>query len=268
MGGLWAIGSLNPLLLPPPHIILQDIPGTLKFFDRSNKVGTLATGGGVLGAAGDDRLDHHAGDPWPDLRLCRRCAVGAAIHYSRWARRLLLPTMLMLAPISPVAWLPVAIFVFGIGDMPAIFLVFVTVFFAIMLSVGAQIESVPKPLYPCRPHHGGDPAADLLARDFPGHPAEPVLTLRLNLLRRWMVVLIAEAVGVGAGLGQITSMARSTFNSRLVFFTMAVIGAEGFLFDFTLRQIQQRCSGGSRRTAEPAGEKLPPSQSAPRRKSG
>src|SRR5437763_1644901 len=43
---LWAIGSLNPLLLPPPHIILQDIPGTLKFFDRSNKVGMLATGGG------------------------------------------------------------------------------------------------------------------------------------------------------------------------------------------------------------------------------
>ena len=48
------------------------------------------------------------------------------------------------APISPVAWLPVAIFVFGIGDVPAIFLVFITVFFAIVLSTVAQFESVPK----------------------------------------------------------------------------------------------------------------------------
>ena len=54
------------------------------------------------------------------------------------------------------------------------------------------------------------------------------------ILDVWMVVLIAEAVGVGSGLGQVTMMARNTFNASLVFFTMTLIGLTGFLFDQTL----------------------------------
>ena len=66
------------------------------------------------------------------------------------------------------------------------------------------------------------------------------MTLRLNLFAAWMVVLIAEAVGVGVGLGQIVMMARNTFNSSLVFFTMTLIGLMGFLLDQLLRVIQSR----------------------------
>ena len=64
--------------------------------------------------------------------------------------------------------------------------------------------------------------------------------MRLNLFAAWMVVLIAEAVGVGSGLGQITSVARSTFNAQLTFFTMAVIGVLGFTFDWGLRLVQRK----------------------------
>ena len=55
-----------------------------------------------------------------------------------------------------------------------------------------------------------------------------------------MVVLIAEAAGVGSGLGQIVMMARNTFNASLVFFTMTLIGLSGFLFDQALGWIQRR----------------------------
>jgi NitT/TauT family transport system permease protein len=55
-----------------------------------------------------------------------------------------------------------------------------------------------------------------------------------------MVVLIAEATGVGSGLGQVIMLARNTFNPSLVFFTIALIGVLGFLFDFAMRQIQRR----------------------------
>src|SRR5258708_39575508 len=55
-----------------------------------------------------------------------------------------------------------------------------------------------------------------------------------------MVVLVAEATGVGYGLGQIISMARNTFNPRLVFFTIVIIGLLGFTFDFALRLLQRR----------------------------
>lgn len=237
---LWAIGSLNPLLLPPPHLFLQDIEGTLKFFDRSNKVGTLATGGGLSALLVTIAFTTLRVILGLSFGFVGGLFIGVAIHYFRWVRRLLLPAILMLAPISPVAWLPVAIFVFGIGDVPAIFLVFVTVFFAITLSVGAQIESVPKNYIHVARIMGASRRQTFWRVIFPAIPPTLFLTLRLNLFGAWMVVLIAEAVGVGAGLGQITSMARATFNAKLVFFTMAIIGLMGFLFDFALRQIQQK----------------------------
>ncbi|WP_407048677.1 ABC transporter permease [Methyloraptor flagellatus] len=249
---LWYLDLANPLLLPPPHLFLQDIPGTLKFFDRSNKVGSVATGGG-LGA-----LLITMG--WTTFRVMvglglgfvLGTAVGALIHYVKIARNLLLPTILLLAPVSPVAWLPVAIFVFGIGDVPAIFLVFITVFFAIVLSTGSQIASVPKNYLHVARIMGATERQTFWRVILPAILPSLFMTIRLNLFGAWMVVLIAEAVGVGTGLGQITSMARATFNAKLVFFTMAIIGVLGFLSDWALRTVQRKMlwwvapDGGSR----------------------
>jgi NitT/TauT family transport system permease protein len=55
-----------------------------------------------------------------------------------------------------------------------------------------------------------------------------------------MVVLVAEATGVGYGLGQVIMLARNTFNPSLVFFTIALIGVLGFLFDLAMRVAQRK----------------------------
>ena len=47
-------------------------------------------------------------------------------------------------------------------------------------------------------------------------------------------------ISVGSGLGQVTMMARNTFNASLVFFTMTLIGLTGFLFDQALRYVQKK----------------------------
>lgn len=237
---LWWFEMVNPLLLPPPHLFLQDIPGTLKFFDRSNKIGSVASGGGVVA------LVTTMG--WTTFRVFAGLALGfilgvglgASLYYFRTLRNVLMPTILLLAPISPVAWLPVAIFVFGIGDVPAIFLVFITVFFAIVLSTGAQISGVPINYIHVARIMGATQRQTFWRVILPSILPSLFMTLRLNLFGAWMVVLIAEAVGVGTGLGQITSMARATFNAKLVFFTMGIIGALGFLTDWALRQVQRK----------------------------
>jgi NitT/TauT family transport system permease protein len=54
------------------------------------------------------------------------------------------------------------------------------------------------------------------------------------------MLLIAEAAGVGSGLGLVVMTARGTFNSQLAFFTMAVIGMVGFALDLALLQLQSR----------------------------
>ncbi len=237
---LWAAGKLNPLLLPPPHLFLQDIPGTLAFFSGSNRVGARAGASGIWGLLSTMAWTTTRVVVGLALGFACGVATGAAIHYVRILRNLLMPTILLLAPISPVAWLPVAIFVFGIGDVPAIFLVFITVFFAIVLSTVAQIESVPKNYIHVARIMGASSRQTFWRVILPAILPALFMTLRLNLFAAWMVVLIAEAVGVGAGLGQIVSMARATFNAKLVFFTMAIIGLLGFGFDFTLRQIQRK----------------------------
>lgn len=243
-GGLWelawALDLANPLLLPPPHLFLADIPGTLSYFAYDNKVGHRGGPGTIFS------LLKTMG--WTTMRVVLGLflgfsigvAVGATIHYVRLVRNLVMPTVLLLAPISPVAWLPVAIFVFGIGDVPAIFLVFITVFFAIVLSTVSQIESVPKNYLHVARIMGASEHQTFWRVILPSILPSLFMTVRLNLFAAWMVVLIAEAVGVGTGLGQITSMARATFNAKLVFFTMAVIGLLGFTFDWALRNIQKR----------------------------
>lgn len=236
---LWAFGLLNPLLLPPPHLFLEDLPATLKYFDRANRIGSRG-GGGVLPLL--------ATIGWTTMRVTVGLVlgfvggvlVGALLHYVRLFRNLVLPTVLLLAPISPVAWLPVAIFVFGIGDVPAIFLVFITLFFAIALTTSAQIATVPKTYLDVARIMGADRRQTFFRVVLPAILPGLFMTLRLNLFAAWMVVLIAEAVGVGSGLGQVVSLARSTFNARLTFFTMAIIGILGFSFDWGLRQVQAR----------------------------
>ena len=54
------------------------------------------------------------------------------------------------------------------------------------------------------------------------------VVLRINLFAALMIVLIAESVGVGGGLGLVVIIARNTFDAQLAFFTMFIIGAVGF----------------------------------------
>jgi NitT/TauT family transport system permease protein len=234
----WWRGWANPLLLPPPHIFLANLTEQFRFFDpNGERIGALSTGGSlwsVLGVIG-----------WSSMRVflglligfTASVIVGVAIRYFNIFGKLTLPLITMLAPISPVAWLPVAIFVFGIGNPPAIFLVFISIFFVMVL---AQIDAVPKHYIQLARVMGASKQQIFLRVILPAILPGLFVTLRMNLFGAWMVVLIAEAVGVGSGLGQVTMMARNTFNASLVFFTMTLIGLTGFLFDQALRLIQRK----------------------------
>jgi NitT/TauT family transport system permease protein len=236
----WALGWVNPLLMPPPHLFLADIPGTLKFFDHKNKVGSAGDGGGVLALLTTIGWTTTRVVTGLALGFVGGVAVGTLIRYFTLFRNLTLPTLTLLAPISPVAWLPVAIFLFGIGDKPAIFLVFISVFFLIVLATIHQIETVPKNFIHVSRIMGATRWQTFRHVVLPAILPGLFMVLRMNLFAAWMVVLIAEVVGVGSGLGQIVSMARSTFNAKLVFFTMGIIGVCGFMLDFALRQVQRK----------------------------
>jgi NitT/TauT family transport system permease protein len=167
-------------------------------------------------------------------------SIGVLVRYFLLFERLTLPAITLLSPVSPIAWLPVAIFLFGIGNAPAIFMVVVALFFHMVLATISQIDGVNRNLINVARTMGASKWQTYAHVVIPAILPGLLVVLRMNLFAAWMVVLVAESTGVGYGLGQVIMMARNTFNPSLVFFTIALIGVLGFSFDFILRLVQKR----------------------------
>jgi len=167
-------------------------------------------------------------------------SIGIGIRYFRLFGKLSLPTITLLAPVSPIAWLPVAIFLFGIGNGPAIFMVVIALLFHMVLATVNQIDNVNRNLINVARTMGASKRQTYARVIIPAILPQLFVVLRFNLFAAWMVVLVAEATGVGYGLGQVVMLARNTFNPSLVFFTIFLIGVLGFFFDFAMRQVQRK----------------------------
>lgn len=240
----WALGFTNPRLLPPPHVFLGSFLDQAKFFSPALRwsVGTAPEElpsplMAVLGTMAATTARVMAG-----LTFATVLAVSLGITIRRYpfAERLTLPTIQFLAPVSPIAWLPVAVFMFGIGNPPAIFMVFIALFFTMTLATIAEIDGVNRNFINVGRTVGASRGQIYRRIILPAIAPGLLVVLRMNLFAAWMVVLLAEATGVGSGLGQIIMLARNTFNPSLVFFTITLIGLLGFASDWVLRFLQRR----------------------------
>ena len=236
----WYMRWANPMLMPPPHIFLQDILLVGKLFDKSTRLGNPSAGLIALTIAktvGASTLRVVIGLA---VALVISLAVGMAIRYSPLFGRLILPVINLLAPISPIAWLPVAMLIFGLGNAPAIFLVYIALFFIMTLATLNLIDTLPPSYVQVARIMGASRLQIFVQVILPAILPGLFVVLRLNLFAAWMIVLIAESVGVGGGLGLVVIISRNTFDAQLAFFTMFIIGVVGFLLDVALREIQRR----------------------------
>jgi len=241
---LWALGISDPRLLPPPHVFLGNFPEQAKFFNTAQRwqVGVgLNTGPSPAGAV-MITIAASAARVFAGLLIASTLSItiGVLVRYYVAVEKLALPTITLLSPVSPIAWLPVAIFLFGIGDAPAIFMVVVALFFHMVLATISQIDGVNRNFINVARTMGATKFQIYARVIIPAILPGLLMVLRLNLLGAWMVVLVAESTGVGYGLGQVIMLARNTFNPSLVFFTIALIGVLGFASDWTLRVVQKR----------------------------
>lgn len=240
----WLVGWADPKLLPPPHIFLGNIPDQVRFFNTATRwqIGVNpADGPSPYQALGITILSTaYRVVAGLSIAAVLSMAVGVAIRYWGLLEKLVLPTITLLSPVSPIAWLPVAIFLFGIGNKPAIFMVVIALFFHMVLSTISQIDNVNRNFIHVARTMGATKRQVYARVIIPAILPQLLIVLRLNLFGAWMIVLVAEATGVGYGLGQVISLARNTFNPSLVFFTIALIGVLGFLSDWLLRQVQKR----------------------------
>lgn len=241
---LWLVGLADPKLLPPPHVFLGNFADQAKFFNTATRwqIGVSASAGPSPLQAVLITIGATAGRVVAGLLIASVLAItlGVLVRYFALVEKLVLPTVTLLSPVSPIAWLPVAIFVFGIGNAPAIFMVVIALFFHMVLSTITQIDGVNRNLINVARTMGATKWQIYKRVIVPAILPGLLVVLRLNMFGAWMVVLIAESTGVGFGLGQVITMARNTFNPSLVFFTIALIGLLGFLSDWLLRLVQKR----------------------------
>ncbi len=241
---LWFLGITDPKLLPPPHVFLGDMADQAKFFNTAQRwqIGVSADAGPTPWEAVWITVVASAMRVFAGILIAAALglALGIAIRYWIGVERLVMPTVTLLSPVSPIAWLPVAIFVFGIGNAPAIFMVVIALFFHITIATVHHVDNVSRPLVNVARTMGASKAQTYRHVIVPAILPGIFAILRLNLFAAWMVVLIAEGTGVGYGLGQVIMLARNTFNPSLVFFCIALIGVLGYATDASLRFVQRR----------------------------
>ena len=242
--GCWALGWADPKLLPPPHIFLGSMADQAKFFNTVSRW-TVGVGQDTAPPAALAVLYTvlaTTGRVFAGLVIAASLAIstGVAIRYFALFERLTLPTITLLAPVSPIAWLPVAIFLFGIGNKPAIFMVVIALLFHMVLATIAQIDNINRNFINVARTMGATKRQIYFRVIIPAILPQLFVVLRFNLFGAWMVVLVAEATGVGYGLGQVIMLGRNTFNPSLVFFTIVLIGVLGYSFDWLMRLVQRK----------------------------
>lgn len=240
----WLLGWSDPKLLPPPHIFLGDIPNQAQFFNTATRwavgVNQSEAPSGLNAVAMTAISTMSRVVVGLVIASVLAITVGVLVRYYLLFDKLTMPTVMLLSSVSPIAWLPVAVFLFGIGNGPAIFMVVVALFFHMVIATITHIDNVSRNFINVARTMGATKRQVYFRVIIPAILPAMLMVLRLNLFGAWMVVLVAETTGVGYGLGQIIMLARNTFNPSLVFFTIALIGVLGFMTDYALRMVQRR----------------------------
>ena len=162
--------------------------------------------------------------------------VGLFLGLSLPAARAANPLIQMLRPISPLAWMPLAVIWFGVSNLAPIFLIFLASFFPIVVSTMNGVRNVP-PMYVQAGRNFGLSTPALLARViFPAVLPRILVGLRIAFGVAWLVLVAAEMIAVDSGLGYLIIDARNAGKRYdLVVGGMLLIGVIGLALDTLIR---------------------------------
>jgi NitT/TauT family transport system permease protein len=167
-------------------------------------------------------------------------ATGILISASGAFADMVMPIVRGLAPIAPIAWIPLGIVLFGIGNPTAIFIVFMGIYFILTITTVAAVKAVDQRLIKTARSFGASKMQVWTRVIFPAVLPQVFTMLRINFFAAWMAVLAAEMVGVKNGLGMMIILGREMFNTKLILLGMCMVGATGYLVDTLLVQIQRK----------------------------
>ena len=165
---------------------------------------------------------------------------GVVLGWFRTLSDFVKPLVEALRPIPPIAWTPLAILWFGVGNAPSYFLVFVGAVFPVFVSTFSAVRNIERTQINAALCLGATPA--MLIRDILVPGALPVIFpgLRIALGVGWMCVVAAELIAAQSGLGYMIQQNRLLLQTQFVVTGMIVIGMIGFAMNALMTAIERR----------------------------
>ena len=166
--------------------------------------------------------------------------LGLVLGWFRPAYAALNPFIQILRPISPIAWIPVAILWFGVKDTAPVFLIFLASVFPITVSAMAAVQNMQQ-VYLRAAQNFGLSGIQLFSRVIlPAALPQIITGIRIALGIAWLVVVAAEMIAVNSGLGYLIIDARNAGKRYdLVVAGMVMIGIIGLVLDILVRQLEK-----------------------------
>jgi ABC-type nitrate/sulfonate/bicarbonate transport system permease component len=156
------------------------------------------------------------------------------------------PLIEMLRPIPPLAWIPLSILWFGIGDTQNQAIIFLGIFFPILLNTISGVKGIEATLIRAARCLGAN-EWNLLWRVVIRAALPQIVTgIRIGLGVGWMALVAAELVGANSGLGFLINDARTILRTDYIIVGMATIGLVGLMIDQIIRELVRRLLPWSR----------------------
>jgi NitT/TauT family transport system permease protein len=150
------------------------------------------------------------------------------------------PLIQILRPISPIAWIPLAILWFGIGDCPAVFIIFITAFFPVLIASTTSVRNIDPIFLKTAINFGANDWDILWKIILPATFPHVFVSLRIAFGNAWVIIVAAEMVGMRSGLGFMILDARNFLRTDMVVAGMLSIGLIGFCLDRIMVIIENR----------------------------
>lgn len=166
--------------------------------------------------------------------------VGLFAGFNRTAANFVTPLVELFRPIPPIAWIPLAILWFGLGDKPAYFLVFLGAFFPIFTNVFFGVTAVEETYKRAAYSLGATKRYFITDILIPASLPHIFTGMRIGLGVGWIVVITAELVGAQSGLGYMIQFNRLLLETPKVIVGMVVIGILGFLLNRLMAQLERK----------------------------
>lgn len=169
--------------------------------------------------------------------------LGLWMGWNRRAEAAINPVFLIIRPIPPLAWIPLAILWLGLGDAAKIMVIWLAAFVPSVINTFSGVRTIDRSTIEAA-RMLGTPFGRFVAEILVPAASPMIFTgLRLSLQAAWTTLVAAELVGALVGLGFVLNMAQQDIYPAMILVGMLTVGVLGFLTTRLLGELERRTLG-------------------------